>query len=153
MVNPDTRGSLNITGPRFESPSKLDLGWQKGFDYAASEDFGKIQWALGRFREIMLGNNTFAKEWIESEIGPGIAADPTAQFNQDLFYTAYRLTSVQHTTGGLNLGKATDSWGRVKGVNGVTVCDNSVLPHPPNGNPTTSMMALCEFIADKVKTY
>jgi len=153
VVNPTPRGSINITSNKWEEFTRVEYGWPKGFDYASSPDFQKLEWAFGRMRDIFGGNNTFAKKYYDSENAPGRQADPTAQFNADMFYSAFNQHSIYHTTGGVALGVATDNNGLLKGVNGLTVCDNSLMPHPPSGNPTSTMLALCEYVADKVKAY
>jgi len=38
-------------------------------------------------------------------------------------------------------------YGQVNGVNGLSVCDNSILPSPPDGNPTATVLAVCAKIA------
>jgi len=153
VTNPAFRGSVNITGPKFSSPSQVEYGWPKDVaGYAASLDYQKMKWGFERVRGILTGNNSFANKWVESEITPGKSTTQTQEY-QDLLFSANYQHSIYHLTGSVSLGKATDLNGRVKGISGVTVCDNSLIPHPPNGNPTTTMITLCEIIAKKVKGY
>jgi len=153
VVDPVNRGSINVTSDRFEDPSQVEYGWSKGFDYGTSADYNKTMYGFKKMREAFLGNNTFSNKYIVQEHQPGTQANAAAQFNSDLFYSAYNQHSIYHTNGGVSLGKATNSAGLLNGVTGLSVCDNSVLPYSPNGNPSSTMFALCEYIADKIKTY
>ncbi|PRP79055.1 choline oxidase [Planoprotostelium fungivorum] len=144
-VNPQWRGSINITSKKFHANSQVEYGWPKdGAGYATSVDYQKLSWAYQKIRGIFLGNNSFSSKHIVAETIPGNPA-------LDLIHSAQVQHSIYHTTGGLNIGTATDLTGAVKGLTGLTVCDNSLIPHPPNGNPTTTMLALCEYVADQIK--
>jgi len=150
VTNPTFRGTVNITGPKYTSPSQVNYGWPSSAqDYAGSVDYQKMTWGFERVRGIFTGNNSFANKWVQSELSPG--PSPLPDSVRDLFYSAQFQHSVYHLTGSASLGKATDLNGRVNGVSGLTICDNSLIPHPPNGNPSSTMMALCEIIAEKVK--
>ena len=152
MTDPQSRGSLNISSATFGRNMKLDYGWPTDFlGYASSLDYQKLKWAINETRSMLTGTNAFAAKWIQNEIAPGQPGPYAKQDIHDLIYAAYRQTSVYHVTGGVSLGSATDIEGRVKGVTGLTVCDNSLIPYAPNANPTTTMLALCEYVADKLK--
>jgi len=146
VVNPTWRGSVNITNKRFHANSAVDYGWPAdAASYAGSVDYRKLTWGFGKMREIFLGNNTFAQKYFANgELVPG-------KETTDLFHAAQTQHEIYHLTGGMNIGTATDIKGQVKGIRGLSVCDNSLLPHPPNGNPTTTMLALCEYVADQIK--
>ncbi|PRP84644.1 choline dehydrogenase [Planoprotostelium fungivorum] len=153
VTNPMFRGSVNVTGPKFSSPAEVEYGWPKDAGgYATSVDYSKLTWGFNRMRQIFTGNNSFARKWVQYENCPGVSST-LPQSTNDLFYSAQYQHSVYHLTGSVGLGRATDLQGRVKGITGLTVCDNSLIPHPPNANPTTTMLALCERIAEYVKTY
>ncbi|PRP89362.1 hypothetical protein PROFUN_01225 [Planoprotostelium fungivorum] len=147
-TDPTTRGSVNITGTRYRYNSRLDLGFPNDFTaYASSEDYQAQSWAVNYLRGKLLNNATaFAKKWIQSELVPGPAPVGTPQSQYDLQSNAYGFDLSYHQTGGVNLGTATDNLGSVNGVSGITVCDNSLQPVPPNLNPTASMLALYEII-------
>jgi len=154
VVNPQWRGSVNITGDKFSFPSSVDYGWPSDPNvYATSQDFAKHQYGFAKVRSFIYGNNSFARKYFTNatgEVGPGIV-DPANQFSTDLLYGAYHQHDIYHLTGGMNLGTATNINGAVRGVSGLSVCDNSLIPHPPNGNPTTTMLALCEYVSDRIK--
>eukprot|EP01117_Protostelium_nocturnum_P000174 TRINITY_DN10248_c0_g1_i1.p1 TRINITY_DN10248_c0_g1~~TRINITY_DN10248_c0_g1_i1.p1 ORF type:complete len:421 (-),score=128.77 TRINITY_DN10248_c0_g1_i1:59-1321(-) len=151
-VEPTDRGMINITSKTYGRPVAIDLGWTKDFTaFVGGTEFFKLLHAYKTFRSIFTGDNDFANEWIEKEVIPGPATGSETQDYHDALTTAYRMASIYHMTGGVALGVATDLKGRVKGVDGLTVCDNSLIPHAPNANPTTTMLALCEYVADQIK--
>ncbi|PRP82312.1 glucose-methanol-choline oxidoreductase [Planoprotostelium fungivorum] len=145
VVDPQWRGSINVTSSVFHSPSQVDYGWPRDAgSYAASEDYQKLSYGFKLIRDIFLGNNSFAEQHIESEIVPG---GP----ERDFMHAAQVQHDIYHLTGGMNIGKATDLKGAVRGLSGLSVCDGGLVPHPPNGNPTTTILALCEYVADQIK--
>ncbi|PRP82421.1 glucose-methanol-choline oxidoreductase [Planoprotostelium fungivorum] len=151
-TDPTVRGSYNITGTQYRYTSQLDLGWSTDFGtYAGSDDYQATRWVVNYLRGKLLGANatSFGKEWIEQELVPGIV-DPAGQEYNDLLANAYNSGLTYHQTGGVDLGTATDIYGSVKGVTGITACDNSVQPHPPNQNPTGAMLALCEYVSEQL---
>lgn len=152
VVDPQWRGSLNITSATPGRNMKLDYGWPADFvGYASSLDYQKLKWAMNVTRSIMTGSHPLSQKWIAYEIAPGKPGPYSNQDTHDLLFAAYNQHSEYHITGGVALGSATDLEGRVKGVTGLTVCDNSLIPYAPNANPTTTMLALCEYVADKLK--
>lgn len=152
VADPQWKGSINITSATFGRNLKFDYGWPKDFvGYASSLDYQKLKWAINITRSMMTGSNPLSQKWIAYEISPGKPSPYETQDSHDLIYSAYHQTSEYHITGGVALGSATDIQGRVKGVTGLTVCDNSLVPYAPNANPTTTMLALCEYVADKLK--
>ncbi|PRP78293.1 glucose-methanol-choline oxidoreductase [Planoprotostelium fungivorum] len=150
-TDPAARGSVNITGTSYRYNQQLDLGFSTDFGtYAGSEDYQAMAWALNYLRSKLDNSTAFGRKWIQTELVPGPAPAGGSQAYTDLLANAYGVDLSYHQTGGVNLGKATDQFGSVKGVSGITVCDNSVQPHPPNLNPTGAMLALCEYVADKL---
>jgi len=150
-TDPSSRGSFNITGTQYRYTSELDLGWPQDFPtFAQDGDYLAQKWVLDHLRSKLLNSsNAFAQKWIDFELQPGIV-DPAQQDGFDLQTNAYTVDLSYHQNGGVNLGTATDLFGAVNGIQGVTVCDNSLHPHPPNQNPTGAMLALCEYVADKL---
>jgi len=146
VCNPEWRGSINITNKRFQDKTIVDYGWPSDATaYATSPDYQKLTWGFGKMRELFLGNNSFAEKWFgNGELIPGSPAG-------DFFHSAQYQNELYHLTGGMNIGTATDLKGAVKGVKGLTVCDDSLLPHPPNANPVATTLALCEYVADQIK--
>lgn len=72
VVDPQWRGSVNVTSKVFHSPSQVDYGWPADAGaYAASEDYQKLSYGFRLIRDIFLGDNSFAEKHIESEIVPG----------------------------------------------------------------------------------
>eukprot|EP01117_Protostelium_nocturnum_P012424 TRINITY_DN458_c0_g1_i3.p1 TRINITY_DN458_c0_g1~~TRINITY_DN458_c0_g1_i3.p1 ORF type:complete len:600 (+),score=170.50 TRINITY_DN458_c0_g1_i3:238-2037(+) len=150
-VEPEVRGSINITDNKMGVPLNFDLKWPSTMQsYNTSSDYKKIKWAYQLLRDVFK-NKAFADKWVEAELIPGPPQDGDTQDYTDLLSSAYTQSSIYHITGGMDLGRATDTQGRIKGVDGITVCDNSLIPYPPNANPTTTMLALCEYVADKLK--
>jgi len=51
VVNPQWRGSVNITGDKFSFPSSVDYGWPSDPNvYATSQDFAKHQYGFAKHR-------------------------------------------------------------------------------------------------------
>ncbi|PRP86329.1 choline dehydrogenase [Planoprotostelium fungivorum] len=152
-TDPHNRGSFNITGDQYRFTDQYDLGISTNPTvFATSEDYLAQKWVIDHLRQILLNSTSaFAQKWIDSELSPGIrSTDPNVQGQIDLQAVARGMDLTYHQTGGMNLGLATDINGVVNGISGVTVCDNSLQPHPPNQNPTGAMLALCEYVADKL---
>jgi len=72
----------------------------------------------------------------------------------NVFHLKYSLHPVYHLTSSCPMGEdgdsasCTDTHGRVRGVSGLSVCDNSILPIIPDGNPVATLLAVCSKIAD-----
>jgi len=89
-----------------------------------------------------------------AELYPGWDFIPPAlqQEIADIYHIKYTIHPVYHIFGSCSMGEnaasCVDTHGRVRGVNGLSVCDNSILPLPPDGNPTATLLAVCAKIAD-----
>ncbi len=59
--------------------------------------------------------------------------------------------SAYHCSGTCAMGKVTETDGRVKGVEGLRVCDASVMPYVTSGNTNSPTVMLAEKIADMIK--
>lgn len=165
LHNTLSRGYAKAATPNMNDPPTWDLGW--GFAPFFGGDLTRLMIAIGTVRSWFLGNNSFANEHIAEEIYPGdqfynqlIDAGyddalalakfgmPSVRVLADFFFIQYRLTHFFHLAGTVSLGTATNNKGELRGVKGVMICDSSVLPHNPDGNPSTTIMALCRKMAD-----
>lgn len=159
MVDPSTTGSVNATSPNSLHHPVVDFGWTDQALFS-NNDFNKLQYALDSIRAIM-NSEPFRSQYQPVELFPGdyykadVArdyglTDPVAiQRKADEYFFRYQITNMYHITGSVRLGQAIDMNGNVKGAQRLKVCDNSVLPQP-DGNPTTTMMAVCSEMMHRV---
>lgn len=158
-----SNGYVRASTPSLADPPTWDLGW--GFAPFFGGDLTRLLIAMGRVRQLFMGNNTFANTHIKREVVPGpyyrrqltdaglTDADTLAVLGMDLdtaadfFFIQDRLVHFFHLTSTVPLGTATNLRGEVNGVVGVNVCDASLLPQNPDSNPSATIAAVCRKIA------
>ena len=157
-VNPSSTGYVKTVDPDPIVDPIFDYGWTFE-NVMGSNDLKQMMIAITKMREVMT-NSSFATRHIVREVWPGehyrnelIAqgvAEPELSTKADLLFIQYGLTHFYHVTSSVALGRATNLNGEVNGVEGVVICDNSVLPKNPDGNPTATMLAVCREIIRRV---
>lgn len=167
-------GSTHITSRDPTINPTFDYGW--GFNLFFTQDIPRFLTAIAKIRDIFTGNNTFANTHVVEEIVPGreyrdfylrqnatgeasivgikdgngnYILTPEQQLTAmaDTLFLQQQMTHFFHITGTCSLGSCTNLDGEVKGVQGLSVCDASVLPANPDGNPSTTILAVCDKIA------
>lgn len=152
---PSVLGSVHIQSANPVDPPRYDFGW--GFNLFAAPDVPRFLQAIALVRDIFTGNNSFAQQYIEEEVWPGnkfrdfyikqgITQEPLLTTLSDTLALQNAMTHFYHITGTCALGQCTNLDGEVRGVQGVSVCDNSILPENPDGNPTTTLFGVCDKI-------
>jgi len=160
-IHPLTRGSIGIQSTDPYAAPLLDYGWNSNLD--TSGDSTKLIAALEQVR----GFVTSLTSIIAREIWPGttytsllsildstwsLTPPQQQQGIADELHIKNTIHPIYHLTGSCSMGTATtsctDTNGRVRGVTGLSVCDNSLLPIPPDGNPTATLLAVCAKVAD-----
>lgn len=158
-ILPDSVGFVQaVTNNPLDEP-EFDYGWNFG-NMLGTNDYAKLATAVATIRELMTGNNSFANKYVVKEMFPGeyfkdkvrtnlgITQEPALTQEADMLFIQYFMTNFFHVTSTCALGSCTDLKGQVLGVTGLVVCDNSILPRNPDGNPTTTLLAVCDIIAD-----
>jgi len=163
---PTVRGSVTVrsTDP-YANPS-LDYGWNEKFK--DSEDLEKLISVAKQIRDLM---KRLEPEVIKYEVWPGdtftkelekeypdweLLSEEEKLKIADIYHLKRNIHPVFHLTGSCRMGEdgedesdsCTDTHGRVRGVSGLSVCDNSILPIIPDANPTATLLAVCAKIAD-----
>jgi choline dehydrogenase len=59
--------------------------------------------------------------------------------------------SAYHCSGTCAMGTVTDNQGRVNGIEGLRVCDASIMPYVPSGNTNAPTIMIAEKISDAIK--
>ncbi len=157
-------GFVKAVTPDMADPPQWSLGW----DFATffGGDLARLQAALVKVRAIFKDNNTFTFAHIDKEIYPGTQflnqltemgyndTSAMAAFGMnlhdlaDFFFFQARVTHFYHIAATVPLGVATNLLGEVNGVKGIVVADASILPHNPDGNPSTTIAAVVRKLAD-----
>jgi len=161
-LQPVTLGSVNIQSTDSFVQPLIDYGWGSNFNEG---DVGKLISGMTQVRDLMdilIANHVILSEvWpsttyssLLSELFPNWAYIPPVDQQQiaDVYHVKYDIHHEYHIFGTCSMGASApscvDTHGRVRGVSGLSVCDNSILPIPPDGNPTATLLAVCAKIAD-----
>lgn len=157
---PTCSGTVNVTTRSPLLKPQLDYGWTDEC-ISNSGDSTRLLMAYLKVKALLTGSNNFTAQYSPKEVYPdnrwkdelasklplpdsilsGIATD---------FYRRYSVQPFYHVTSSCRLGECTDLDGRVKGVSGLRICDNSLLPYIPDANPTKTMLAMCSEITSRI---
>lgn len=173
VIAPSSEGFVRARPGPIQKVPEFDFGWNYANMLGAgfpNTDLRKMMTAIQTVRDIFIGNNSYANKNILREAWPGdkffrelaaigVTDDATAaayfgifglttlREAADFWFIQYEMTHFYHLTSSVALGKATNMLGAVNGVTGLNVCDNSILPANPDGNPTATLMAVCRKLA------
>jgi choline dehydrogenase len=142
LVQPESEGSIAISGREATAPPRIETG------FGGERDLAAIARAVGWVRR--LAGHPRLAGWIESEIvpGPSIGPDALPGWLRD------HLDCYYHPTGTCRMGPATDPMavadasGRVHGFDNLFVADASLMPTIPRGMINLTVYAMAEKIAD-----
>lgn len=159
-IDPIAVGSINASSVNVDHNPVLDYGWSEAA-LQTNGDLAKLRGALSKMRQIFLNSPNFTNKYNISEIVPGdlYTRDVAAIYPEltgnalrdkaDEMFIRYGLSHLYHVTGSCRLGECTDLNGRVKGVQRLRVCDNSLLPQP-DGNPSGYMYTVCSEVGRRI---
>ncbi|RMZ71853.1 choline dehydrogenase [Pyrenophora seminiperda CCB06] len=144
LLTPTSRGNVTISSASVSDPPVINSGW-----LTDSADGEILVAAFKRVREAW---STPALSGIVygPEIAPGAAVSSDADI---LKFIRENAQPIWHASSTCAMGRSAkegavvDSKGRVFGVNGLRVVDNSITPFSPPGHPQSTVYMLAEKIA------
>ncbi|KAL6160585.1 hypothetical protein ACJQWK_02266 [Exserohilum turcicum] len=148
LLTPASRGNVTISSASIADPPVINLGWLT--DPADGE---VLVAAFKRIREVW-GSRAIANYVVGPEIAPGAAVVSDADI---LTFIRGAVQPIWHASSTCAMGKSAkdgavvDSKGRVFGVSGLRVVDNSVVPFSLPGHPQSSLYMLAEKIAEDMR--
>lgn len=145
QIRPETASSIHVTDWSPNTPPTLIANYFK-----TEEDRRVTGAAIGRLRDI-LAQDPIASEILDEET-PGQDVQSEEQVLQHGLSPGM---TIAHAVGSAAMGKkdddAVDPQLRVRGVEGLRVCDISVLPQQVSGNTAAPAMALGWLAADLLR--
>ncbi|KAG4428743.1 hypothetical protein IFR05_015774 [Cadophora sp. M221] len=148
ILVPFSKGNITLASASIFDAPRINLGWltdPKDAEVAvAAFKRARQIWDTAPGKAIRLG----------AEIVPGPAVQTDAQI---LEYIRGSAQQIWHASSTCKMGKATDaeavvdSKGKVFGVKGLRVVDNSIAPFSVPGHPQGTVYMLAEKIADDIK--
>ena len=142
FTRPESRGWTHITSP---DPAALPAINANHF----AEEIDR-QTALDLFKWLRrLGQQTALSNWIVEETGKGVAYQSDEEIAANLLTlggTAFHIAGTAAM--GANAGSVLDPQLRVRGVEGLRVCDTSIMPTLVSGNTNAPAMAIAMNAAD-----
>ena len=143
MVRPQSRGSIQLSGPDPDDPPLIDLG---AFEVPA--DLESLEASLTQVREIAAAA-PLRDDWGAREVYPGPEVSTAAQLRDYVRRTAI---TYHHQVGtcrmGADPGAVVDPRLRVHGIDGLRVADASVMPVVTSGNTNAPCLMIGERAAD-----
>ncbi|OAL44938.1 GMC oxidoreductase-like protein [Pyrenochaeta sp. DS3sAY3a] len=147
ILTPSSRGNVTIRSASIEDSPVINLGWLT--DPADGE---VLVAAFKRAREAW-----DSKAIADVVVGPEIVPGAAVSSDQDILnYIRNSAQPIWHASSTCAMGKkgdkdaVVDSKGRVFGVQGLRVVDNSVIPFSVPGHPQSSIYMLAEKIANNI---
>ena len=142
FTRPESRGWTHITSP---DPAALPAINANHF----AEEIDR-QTALDLFKWLRrLGQQTALSNWIVEETGKGVAYQSDEEIAANLLTlggTAFHIAGTAAM--GANASSVLDPQLRVRGVEGLRVCDTSIIPTLVSGNTNAPAMAIAMNAAD-----
>ncbi|KAK0104924.1 hypothetical protein ONS95_005187 [Cadophora gregata] len=149
ILVPFSKGNVTIKSPSMLDAPLINLGWLMD-----SRDAEVAVASFKRARQIW--ETTPAKAIrVGAEIAPGPAVQTDAQI---LEYIRGSAQQIWHASSTCKMGKGSDanavvdSKGKVFGVSGLRVVDNSIAPFSVPGHPQGTVYMLAEKIADDIRS-
>jgi choline dehydrogenase/4-pyridoxate dehydrogenase len=147
VLRPESRGRLELVSPDPRRPPRICQNF-----LATDQDWRTLRAGLRIVRDIAA--QMPLRQFIDSEIAPGIAADTDAALDAHIRATGI---TVHHPLGTCRMGRpddpdaVVDGECRVIGVEGLRVVDASVMPDLVGGNINAPVMMIAEKAADLIR--
>ncbi len=142
FTRPESRGGTHITSNSPEAAPAINANH-------FAEDIDR-QTALDLFKWLRrLGQQPALADWIVEETGKGVACQTDEQIAANLLSlggTAFHIAGTAAM--GADEGSVLDPQLRVRGVDGLRVCDTSIMPTLVSGNTNAPAMAIAMNAAD-----
>ena len=137
---PDYRGSVRAqTASIFDRPY-VDLGWKADND-PGSKTIQKFTTMVEEFRQYWQDEST---EWHQEVLGELYMEDGIEEWAHK------HMESALHPTCTCAMDKCSDANLRVKGVQGLRVCDASAFATQVDGNPVATLFAMAEKLGEEL---
>jgi choline dehydrogenase len=132
VMKPRSVGRVTLNGPAAETPLRIEHGF-----LADRHDRDALLEAVELVRELASGLG----HYVAAEDRPGPGVDLGA-------YVDAEVRGFFHPVGTCGIGRVVEPDGKVIGVDGLYVCDASVMPSVPRANTHLSTIAVAERIAE-----
>lgn len=139
----EIKGTIEISSNSFLDRPKIDLNWTIANLPPTSSEYLGLKYGLDVI-DRLVNETAWGQTYIDRNIFPA-----GTYFGDPYVYFLYSAYEIYHLHGSNPLGLVTDLQGRVLGVQGLTLCDLSLVPNV-DGNPTMTMLSMCEKIAESL---
>jgi choline dehydrogenase len=146
LVRPRSRGSVTLADGNYATPPRIDPNY-----LSAPEDLQNTVESV-RLGRRMMGGSALA-DFLKQEHFPGI--DVNSQSELEDFVRAQARTGY-HPAGtcrmGSDAGSVVDTQLRVRGVDGLRIADNSIMPRLVSGNTNATAIMIGERAAEFIQS-
>ncbi|KAL8636697.1 MAG: hypothetical protein Q9228_005938 [Teloschistes exilis] len=146
LTLPSSRGRISIPKDRLDTHPVIEPNY-----FSSALDRLALVYGVRRMLQLMLDTKAF-HPYIEAEVPPpGFEALHPGSSDAEI-EARIRGAGVAHyhTVGTCALGSVVDANLRVKGIDGVRVCDASILPSSVGGHPQATLYGIAEKAAEMV---
>lgn len=143
LEHPLSRGTVHVTSADPMAPPQIDPG------YFRNEVDAKILAAGMKWMEQVAKHPLMAKSLADRELPA--SDDGLSTEEKRIEYVKNHISTQYHLIGTAALGQVVDTKLKVKGVNGLRVCDASIFPGHVSGNIMSTTYAVAEKGADLIK--
>ncbi len=146
LERPHSSGSVRLADADPRSAPVIDPNF-----FADARDLRQLRTAVGEMRRIMARPEI--AQYLDGETGPWRAARSADEIDAAIRATAY---TGHHPSSTARMGSAADPMAvlddrlRVRGVEGLRVCDASAMPTQITGNLNATVIAMAEKAADMI---
>jgi choline dehydrogenase len=135
-MKPASRGSVRLRSPDPREPLAIDHGFLSDErDVAVLAEGVEALRALAASRAVAT--------YVAREVRPGPEVDPIA-------HVRAAARGFFHPVGTCAIGHVVDGDGRVRGIDGLTVADASIIPSIPRANTNLTVVAVAERLAERL---
>lgn len=144
LTLPSSRGRVALRDDADAETPHIEPGY-----FTTALDRACLVYGVRRLLKLMLGTEAL-KDYVEAELTfPGLAP-LTPESSDKEIEDRIRALGVAHfhAAGSCSMGRVVDGDLKVKGVEGLRICDASVFPAPVGGHPMASLYGVVEQAAD-----
>lgn len=144
-LQPTSRGTVTLSSPDPTDTPVIDPRY-----LSTEHDRYVVRAALKR--SVRLAETAALSSFIKSQVPPRDKASLASSSTDEEFDARIRgcAVTINHGAGTAAMGKAVDSKLRVKGVEGLRVCDASIFPAPVSAALQATVYAVAESLADLI---
>ncbi|XP_033097670.1 uncharacterized protein LOC117101646 isoform X2 [Anneissia japonica] len=151
---PEYRGSINATTPNIFDKPRLEYGWNYTLNGEPSPEFQKVSQLVRDqvrlLRDMFFGENVRPSlgELVLDEVTPGLNLKTDEELDA---WMRGMLVSALHPVGTCKMPECVDEFLQVRGVSNLRVCDASAFATQIDGNPSATLFAMAEKLAEMLK--